>query len=265
MSWLTGYPDRTPYEPYSIGDPNAGVHALNAILLALEHRRRTGEGVFVEAAMVDAALSISAEQVIEYSAYGALLERAGNRGPTAAPQNLYRSADIDEFGRLDSWVAIAVATDDQWDSLRRALGSPSWATDPALSTDSGRRLHQDRIDEQLAAWCEHRSRDEIVKTLWDAGVPVAKVMQPHRQTELEQLAFRDFFEEVDHPVNGPARLSTVPMRFSAGPHKFHTAHAPLLGQHNHELLSGLGLSDADIAGLESDGVIGRAPAMRARN
>lgn len=265
VSWLTGYPDRTPYDPYSIGDPNAGVHALNAILLALEHRRRTGEGVFVEAAMVDAALSIAAEQVIEYTAYGALLERAGNRGPTAAPQNLYLSADIDEFGRLDSWVAIAVATDDQWDGLCRALGSPSWATDPTLSNESGRRTHHDAIDEQLAAWCEHRSRDEIVATLWDAGVPVAKVMQPHRQPELEQLAFRDFFEEVDHPVNGPARLSSVPMRFSAGPHKFHTEHAPLLGQHNHELLSGLGLSDPEIAGLEADGVIGSAPAMRARS
>ncbi|OMC19923.1 CaiB/BaiF CoA-transferase family protein [Mycobacterium colombiense] len=265
VSWLTGYPDRTPYDPYSIGDACAGVHALNAILLALEHRRRTGEGVFVEAAMVDAALSIAAEQVIEYTAYGALLERAGNRGPTAAPQNLYLSADIDEFGRLDSWVAIAVATDDQWDGLCRALGSPSWATDPTLSTESGRRTHHDAIDEQLAAWCEHRSRDEIVATLWDAGVPVAKVMQPHRQPELEQLAFRDFFEEVDHPVNGPARLSSVPMRISAGPHKFHTEHAPLLGQHNHELLSGLGLSDPEIAGLEADGVIGSAPAMRARS
>ncbi|CAM3217575.1 CaiB/BaiF CoA-transferase family protein [Mycobacterium colombiense] len=265
VSWLTGYPDRTPYDPYSIGDPNAGVHALNAILLALEHRRRTGEGVFVEAAMVDAALSIAAEQVIEYTAYGALLERAGNRGPTAAPQNLYRSADIDEFGRLDSWVAIAVATDDQWDSLCRALGAPSWATDPTLSTDSGRRAHHDAIDERLAAWCGRRSRDEIVSTLWDAGVPVAKVMQPHRQPELGQLAFRDFFEEVDHPVNGPARLSTVPMRFSTGPHKFHTEHAPLLGQHNHELLSGLGLSDSEIAALEADGVIGSAPAMRARS
>ncbi|OBH49983.1 CaiB/BaiF CoA-transferase family protein [Mycobacterium sp. E2479] len=265
LSWLTGYPDRTPYDPYSIGDACAGVHALNAILLALEHRRRTGEGVFVEAAMVDAALSISAEQVIEYSAYGALLQRAGNRGPTAAPQNLYLSADIDEFGRLDCWVAIAVATDGQWDGLCRALGSPSWATDPRLSTDAGRRTHQEFIDEELGAWCGHRSRDEIVKTLWDAGVPVAKVMQPHRQAELDQLAFRGFFEEVDHPVNGPARLSTVPMRFSAGPHEFHTEPAPLLGQHNHELLSGLGLSESDIAGLESDGVIGRTPAMRARS
>ncbi len=261
LTWLTGYADRPPYDPYSIGDPNAGMHAVNALLLALEHRRRTGQGVFVEAAMVDAALSIAAEQIIEYSAYGALLERAGNRGPAAAPQNLYRSADIDEFGLPDSWVAIAVSTDEQWEGLSAAIGSPSWATDPNLATAKGRKEYEDAIDERLAAWCERRSRDEIVVLLWDAGVPVAKVMQPHRQTELDQLAFRGFFEEVDHPVNGPARLSTVPMRLSAGPSKFHTQHAPLLGQHNHELLVGLGLSDAEIADLEADGVIGHTPAM----
>ena len=259
LSWLTGYPDRPPYEPYSIGDPNAGVHAFNALLLALEHRRRTGEGVLVEAAMVDAALSISAEQVIEYSAYGALLERAGNRGPTAAPQNLYRTADIDEFGRLDCWVAIAVVTDEQWVRLRGALGSPSWATDPALSAASGRCARHDLIDERLAAWCEPRSADDIVATLWDAGVPVAKVMQPHRQTELDQLAFRGFFEEVEHPVNGRARLSTVPMRFSGWSGPFHTDPAPTLGQHNHELLAELGLTPSEVADLEASGVIGRTP------
>ncbi|MDZ4265555.1 MAG: CoA transferase, partial [Mycobacterium sp.] len=86
ISWLTGYPDLNPFEPYSVGDPNAGIHAFNAVLLALEHRRRTGEGSMVEAAMVDAALNVAAEQVIEHSAYGALLQRCGNRGPTAAPQ-----------------------------------------------------------------------------------------------------------------------------------------------------------------------------------
>ncbi len=129
ISWLTGYPDRNPYEPYSIGDPNAGIHALNALLLALEHRRRTGQGVLIEAAMVDAALNIAAEQVIEYSAYGALLERDGNRGPTAAPQNLYRTNEIDEFGREDCWVAVAVATDEQWAGLCAALERPDWATE----------------------------------------------------------------------------------------------------------------------------------------
>lgn len=260
VSWLTGYPDRTPFEPYSVGDPNAGVHALNALLLALEHRRRTGQGVLVEAAMVDAAINIAAEQLIEYSAYGALLERAGNRGPTAAPQNLYRTNEIDEFGRLDSWVAVAVATDEHWRCLQTALGSPTWAMDPRLDTIAGRREHADLIDERLSAWCGQRIGDEIVGMLWDAGVPVAKVMQPHRQTELPQLAARGFFEVVDHPVHGSARLSTVPMRLSDGPDRFHTRPAPLLGQHNHEVLTDLGLTAAQIAELEADGVIGRAPA-----
>ncbi|ORW55723.1 CoA-transferase [Mycobacterium parmense] len=264
LSWMTGYPDRTPYDPYSIGDPNAGVHALNALLLALEHRRRTGQGVFVEAAMVDAALNVAAEQIIEYSAYGALLQRAGNRGPTAAPQNLYRTADVDEFGNLDSWVAIAVATDEQWRLLCGALGSPVWATDPELTTEAGRRARQELIDERLACWCAHRGGDDIVATLWAAGVPVGKVMQPHRQTELEQLTARGFFEEVEHPVNGRARFSTVPVKISGGPAAFHTRPAPLLGQHNHELLIELGLTASEVADLESDGVIGQAPAIGAR-
>jgi crotonobetainyl-CoA:carnitine CoA-transferase CaiB-like acyl-CoA transferase len=261
LSWLTGYPDENPYEPYSLGDPNAALHALNALLLALEHRRRTGHGVLVEAAMVDAALNVAAEQAIEYSAYGALLQRAGNRGPTAAPQNLYRTADIDEFGRADSWVAIAVASDEQWFALQDAIGRPEWAVDPALSTVEGRRARHDLIDEHLDAWCQHRNGDEIVHTLWDAGVPVGKVMQPHRQTELPQLAFRDFFEEVDHPVNGRSRHSSLPITFSRGPSRLHLHHAPLLGQHNHELLAELGVTESEIVALEADGVIGREPAM----
>ncbi|MDQ2625684.1 MAG: CoA transferase [Actinomycetota bacterium] len=258
VSWLTGFPDRNPYEPYSVGDPNAGVHALNALLLALEQRRRTGEGILVEAAMVDAALNIAAEQVIEYSAYGALLQRDGNRGPTAAPQNLYRTTDIDEFGRLDSWVAVAISTDEQWTALCEALGRPAWAADPGLATAAGRREHHDLIDSRLGAWCAERSADEIVDLLWPAGIPVAKAVQPHRQAELPQLAHRGFFEEVAHPVNPTVRHSTLPVRSTHGPKRFHRRPAPLLGEHNHELLCELGFTDAEIAALEADGVIGNA-------
>lgn len=264
LSWLTGFPDRTPFEPYSVGDPNAGVHALNALLLALEHRRQTGEAVLVEAAMVDAALNIAAEQVIEHSAYGALLQRDGNRGPVAAPQNLYRSADIDEFGRADSWVAVAVATDAQWVALREALGQPAWAMDVELSSAAGRRSRHDRIDEELAAWCVSRSGDEIVETLWPAGIPVAKVMQPHRQTELPQLRHRRFFEHVGHPVNTAAPHSTLPVSVSHGPDHFHRAPAPLLGEHNHELLGQLGLTTEEIEALEEQGVIGTEPGVGGR-
>ena len=146
LTWLTGHPDLLPFEPYTIGDPNAGLHALFGLMVALEHRANTGEGGLVEAAMVDAGLNVAAEQVIEASAYGALLARDGNRGPTAAPQNLYQAAGPDEDGRDDSWVAIAVATDGQWKSLRTALGEPEWAADPALATAAGRvaRARPDR-------------------------------------------------------------------------------------------------------------------------
>jgi len=263
ISWLTGYPDRNPYEPYSVGDPNAGIHAFNALLLALEHRRRTGEGSIVEAAMVDAAINIAAEQIIEYTAYGALLERAGNRGPTAAPQNLYRTNEIDEFGRRDCWVAIAVETDAQWLALREALGRPDWAMADALTTAGGRRAQHDVIDGHLSDWCDDRTGDEIVEPLWSAGVPVAKVKQPHRQTELEQLAARGFFETVSHPVNPPTQHSTLPFRLSQAPDRVHVRPAPLLGEHNRELLAELGLSDDEIDDLEADGVIGSAPATAA--
>jgi crotonobetainyl-CoA:carnitine CoA-transferase CaiB-like acyl-CoA transferase len=264
LSWLTGYPDRNPFEPYSVGDPNAGVHALNALMLALEHRRQTGQGALVEAAMVDAALNIAAEQVIEHSAYGALLQRNGNRGPAAAPQNIYQCEGIDEFGRADCWVAIAVANDQQWAALCEALGRPAWALDPRLADEEGRRAQHDLIDERLTEWCAHRTGDELVELLWPAGVPVAKVMQPHRQTELPQLQDRGFFERVGHPVNVAAPHSTLPVRLATGPSTFHRAPAPLLGEHNHEVLGALGLTDDELAALEHDGVIGTAPALGGR-
>ena len=259
LTWMTGYPDDPPVSPYGVGDPNAGTHALVGLLLALEHRRRTGEGVLVEAAMVDAALNVGAEQIIEHSAHGALLGRAGNRGPTAAPQGLYLSADADADGTRDAWVAVAVATDEQWLALRGALGDPSWASDPSLSTASGRRAHHDAIDEHLTRWCDGRSGDEIVDCLWRAGVPVAKVMQPHDQATLPPLQERGFFEAVDHPVAGTARHSTLPIRFSRGPDRFHRSPAPLLGEHNEEVLRDLGLSDEEVAELLDQGVIGRVP------
>ena len=256
LTWLTGHPDVLPFEPYCVGDPNAGLHALWGLLLALQHREKTGEGGLVEAAMVDAALNVAAEQVIEFSAYGALLGRAGNRGPSAAPQNLYKVAGPDENGRDDGWVAIAVATDEQWISLCRVVGRQEWADDPGLADLAGRTKEHERLDAVLETWCRARSADEIVELLWAAGVPVGKVMQPHCQPELAQLQARQFFEELDHPVIGRSRYSTLPMRFSRGPARLHERHAPLLGEHNGEILGGLGLSPADIDTLETDGIIG---------
>ena len=256
LTTLTGHPDLLPFEPYCVGDPNAGLHALIGLMVALEQRDQTGQGALVEAAMVDAALNVAAEQVIEYSAYGARLARDGNRGPMATPQNLYHAAGPDESGRDDSWVAIAVADDDQWSALRKAIGEPEWAQDDDLATASGRRAAHDRIDEHLGEWCRARPADEIVELLWPAGVPVGKVMPPHFQPDLEQLQARRFFEELDHPVTGPSRYSTLPMRFASGPDRLHQTPAPLLGQHTTGVLLSLGLTQAEIDELEAAGIVG---------
>lgn len=256
LTWLTGHPDLLPYEPYCVGDPNAGLHAVYGLMLALAHRDRTGQGGLVEVAMVDAALNIAAEQPIEFSAYGALLGRSGNRGPMAIPQNLYQAAGPGDPDRDECWVAVAVATDEQWRALRTVLGDPEWASEPALDAAPGRRDQQEMIDARLQEWCGERAVDEIVTLLWGAGVPVGRVVQPHRQADLEQLAFRGFFEEVDHPVTGRTRYSTLPMRFSEWADALHRRHAPLLGEHTVELLAELGLSPSEINELEAEGIVG---------
>ena len=86
--------------------------------------------------------------------------------------------------------------------------------------------------------------------------PSARSCSPTANPSLPQLAFRNFFEELEHPVIGPSRYSTMPMRFSRGTGRIHERHAPLLGEHNEELLGGLGLSTSEIDTLEADGIIG---------
>ena len=104
LAWITGYRD-LPLVVRGACDPLGGMHAVFALLMALEHRRRTGEGQLVEVPLLETALNVAAEQVIEHSAYGALLERDENRGPVSAPQGVYACAGDDVF------VAVAVETD----------------------------------------------------------------------------------------------------------------------------------------------------------
>ena len=162
--------------------------------------------------MVDAALNVAAEQVIEHSAYGALLERSGNRGPLAAPQNLYESGDVDAKGRGDTWVAIAVETDEQWTALGARPRRAGVGGRPALATAAGSASSATtRSTPTCRRGATTTLADDIVDRLWAAGVPVAKVIQPHDQPDLPPIQHRGFFEELDHPVIGRSRYSTLPM------------------------------------------------------
>ncbi len=260
LAWLTGWPDDPPEVPNGPMDPIAGTHATIALLLALEHRRRTGEGVLVEVPMIGGALNVAAEQVVEYSAYGNLLERQGNRSFFAAPQGVYRTADLLPDGTQDRWVLISVATDEQWVALRQALQDPAWARDPAFATVEGRRLAHDLIDENLSAWTLGRGADDIVELLAAGGVPASKVLLQHESAELAQLAARGFLERLRHPVTGDITVVGYPAKFEHNTRSLNRTAAPTLGQHNREILTDvLGLLDEDVDALIVQGIIGDRP------
>jgi len=257
MAFVTGYADDRPQVPNGMCDPLAGTHATLALLLGLEHRRRTGEGMLVEVPMVGGAVNVAAEQPLEFQAFGHLMTRDANRGPTAAPQNLYLTGDVDDDGRRDHYVAIAVETDEQWGRLRDALGDPAWARRPGLAGAAGRREAHDELDRHLAEWCAARPAADLVSTLWGAGVPVADVLAPAETQHVPQLLARGFIEDVEHPVTGTSLHYGYPVRFSAGPHRLHRRPAPTLGQHNREVLVDLlGVSEEEVDELEADGVVG---------
>jgi crotonobetainyl-CoA:carnitine CoA-transferase CaiB-like acyl-CoA transferase len=254
MAWVTGHANGPPVIPRGPCDPLAGLHAAFALLVALEHRRRTGEGQLVEATMVEAALNAAADQVVEHAAYGRLIERQGNRGPVAAPQNVYPCRGEER------WIALAVVTDAQWAALVELLGRPAWTADPTLAHADGRRAEHDRLDAELARWLATRDLEETVEHLVARGIPAAPVVSPRDVGENPQLRARGFFEAVSHPVVGTHEYAGLPMRFSAGPERWFRAAAPMLGQHNDEILRGLlGLDDAEIAALRADRIIGDRP------
>jgi crotonobetainyl-CoA:carnitine CoA-transferase CaiB-like acyl-CoA transferase len=218
--------------------------------------------MLLEVPMAGSAVNIAAEAVVEYSAYGNLVERNGNRSVFAAPQGMYLSDDELPDGRKDRWVVISVATDDQWRALASAIGRSELGDNPAFVDQAGRAADQDQLDEILSDWCASRSREEIVTTLWDAGVPAAKVELGHEHQEVEQLQARGYFSRVPHPLHGPIEQIGYPVRFSAGPDQVIRRHAPLLGEHNRDVLQGmLGLSDDELEELEAARVIGTAAAQ----
>lgn len=255
MAWLTGYPDGAPMAPRGACDPLAGVHAAFVLMAALAQRDRNGEGAFVEVPMIEVALNVTAEQVIEHDVHGIVLERDGNRGPAAAPQNVYACAGEEQ------WVALAVANDDQWAALRLVLGDPAWAADPALATHGGRRSAHDLLDRELGAWFAARPRDEVVEQLAAAGVPAAPVVLPPAVVSNVQLRARGFFETLDHPHAGPIDYAGLPFARLTGVDRWCRRPAPALGQHNDEVLGGeLGLTTDELDRLREAEVIGDWPA-----
>jgi crotonobetainyl-CoA:carnitine CoA-transferase CaiB-like acyl-CoA transferase len=250
LASITGYPDGPPLLPRGPCDPNGAMHAAFAIQVALAAREATGEGQFVEAPLIESALNIAAQQVVEYSAYDRLVTRIGNKTPGRAPQGVYPCAGEER------WLAVSVATDGQWHRLRAALGDPAWANDPGLASYAGRRDRGDEIDKELAEWAAAQELDDAVERLVAHGVPAGAVRDFRSISSHPLFQARGFFETVDHEVLGTHPVSVLPFKWS-GIDRWIRDPAPTLGQDNRAVLMGvLGLPDDELAELEAAQVIG---------
>lgn len=254
MAWLTGYPDGPPCTVPGLCDPAAGMHGAFATIAAAVERDRTGAGHLIESSMIEAALNLAPEMVLELSAYGESLHRQGNHGPCAAPQGVYRAAGADEV-----LVALAVTTDDQWRTLVDELDIGS-LLGPELADDSGRRSAADAIDGHLAAAVAGRDGAELVERLVERGVPASLVVSGEDVAEHDALRKSGFIEVFDHRVVGRHEVYVLPFRLAAEPGQWIGRPAPTLGQHNDEVLGELlGIDHATLAQLRENRVIGERP------
>ncbi len=253
MAFLTGHADEEPLVPRGPCDPLGGAHAAFATLVALASRDRTGAGSLVEVPLIEGALNVTAEPVVEYGVTGRVMGRDGNRSAHAAPQGLYSCAD-------GAYLAVSVATDDQWAALAAAIDATDLAADAELGDLAGRRRHHDRIDAALEAWSKGRDVPTAVDELIAAGVPAAALTDGRRVHLHPQHQARGYAEDTPHVVLGSLPVFGMPFHIT-GRDRWNERPAPVMGEHNAEILQGLlGLDDDEIARLTESGVIGDRPA-----
>lgn len=230
LAWQTGYADGPPMDVGGVCDPLCGMHSVVALMTALRARAETGRGALIEVPLVEVALNVAAEQVVQHSLDGTLVSRTSNQGPEGAPQGVYPAAGE------DSWVAFTVRDDADWKALTALIGQPGWALASDLADEAGRRSHAETLDERLAGWTRTRSRDQIVAALVDAGIPAAEVVPPAQVADNVQLRSRGFFEVLDHPVIGRYEVPSLPVRLVGAAGGWYRTPAPTVGQHSEEVL-----------------------------
>jgi crotonobetainyl-CoA:carnitine CoA-transferase CaiB-like acyl-CoA transferase len=254
MAWMTGRADGPPIIPGGACDPLAGLHAAFATMVALEAKAAGAPGMQLECTMIEATLNAAAGPLVEYAARGVAVARDGNRGPGVSPQGVYRTSGGDE------WVALALLDDTAWPALVALVGRKDLADDPALAGERGRRARADEVDAAISAWTAEHDRATAVGQLRAAGVAAAPVVTAADLLDDPQLQARRFWEQVTHPVAGTFLSTGMPFRLDSQPGSWIRRPAPLLGEHNAEVLAEAGYTADQIAELERDGIIGSRPA-----
>ena len=248
---ITGWDDRPPGGPFNAyTDTIAPRFLATTLIAALDHRRRTGEGMYIDQAQMESALQFLAPELLDVQVSGRSARRAGNFHPAHTPHDAYPCAGVDQ------WCAIEVETDDQWNALRRALGSPAWAMSPALDSSAGRRADIELIDRELGAFTSQHDPIELMDLLQAAGVPAGMVQRSRNHLEDPQLAHRSFFRRLEHPEMGEVPYEGHQFRilgYDNGP-RFP---APCLGEHTFEVLTDvLGIGEDEAVEVLASGACG---------
>jgi formyl-CoA transferase len=243
---LNGSPDGEPVKaPTFLADDLAGLHAALAVLAALRHRDRTGEGQQIDVSLLDALLFQSTGYLM-LGALGVDLPRLGNQFRIAAPANTYRCRD----GRILAGVLL----DAHWKRLARLVGRPEAADDPRYATALERIRRREEVDGWLAAWAAERSRADALAALVGAGIPAAPVQSYAEAAASPHVAAREMLQPLEQPdgsripVVGPAaKLSRTPLALRSA--------APALGAHSDEILAELGVSAEERRALRGAGIV----------
>jgi crotonobetainyl-CoA:carnitine CoA-transferase CaiB-like acyl-CoA transferase len=250
FSNLGGWPDRPPSGPFSAYTDYVSPRFIAAaILAALDHRRRTGEGQYIDVSQAEASLHFLAPAILDYTVNGRVGTRIGNRDPDHAPHGVYPVAGEDR------WIAITVTSDAAWRALCDVMGRADLRDDPRWTSAAGRRIDADALDETVAAWTASRDGAELEAALQGAGV-AAHVVQTSRDLVRDpQLLHRGHFVTVEHPMGGPTMIEGSRFALSRTPAGFPAA-APSTGGDNDVVLRDvLGYDDDAITSLVAAGAL----------
>lgn len=257
LTLMSGLPGKPPAGwGYSYMDHTAGYYGAIAIMMALHHRNRTGQGQYIDISQVETGMVLTGPAVLDATVNGRSWRRPGmppgNRSwePAIAPHNTYPCAGDDR------WIAIAVRNDAEWQAMVRAMGEPAWAADTRFATNAGRLEHQDELDAHIAGWASAREDYAVMATLQAAGVPAGVCQTPGDRVERdEQLRARDWWHTMPHAELGEAsEFDGVTPRLSLTPGALRSA-SPLIGEHTeHVMRDILGLSPEEYAEYEAMGV-----------
>jgi len=253
MPTISGYPGGEPMMTGYIADPIAGLMGGVAVMVALRHRRRTGEGQHIDLSQMEAVTTLMGGPIMEYAMNKRLQPRRGNRHPSSAPQGVYCCEGDDQ------WVTIAVSSEEEWAIFCDAMGNPPWTKDQGFSDNLSRCQNHDDLDRLITEWTSQRKKHEVMRILQGAGVAAAPVLSYADILTDEHLERRGFFETVTRPVTGTHPYPGFPAKFSETPVSIRRP-SPTLGQDNeHVLTKILGMTEEEIKQLADEEIIGTKP------